>query len=149
MANANIERFDLLVSAYWYSHEKYLLLPYLYQQLATDNRFQVAFGAYHCKVITFETHHGHTMTIHGSANMRSSRNIEQVMVEVDNRELHDFNAGAIQGVCTKYGTINHSMKPMTRTETRDWFNQAKGGKENGQTQSSAIRIRQHGARRRR
>ena len=150
MAQANIERFDLLVSAYWYSHEKYQLLPYLYQQLAGDNRFQVAFGAYHCKLIALETHHGHTMVIHGSANMRSSTNVEQIMVEVDNRELYDFNAGMIQDICKKYGTIDHAMKPMTRLETRHWFDSIhKGGKNHDETEPAAVRVREHGSRRRR
>lgn len=149
MAQANIERFDLIVSAYFYSHEKFLLVPYLYQQLGNDPRFQVAFGAYHCKVITFETHHGHTMTIHGSANMRSSTNIEQVMIEVDDRPLHDFNCSQIQQICDRYGTINHNMAPMTRTETRAWFDQMKGGKAHDETQPADVRLRIHPGRRQR
>lgn len=121
MQQANIEQFDLLVSAYWYSHEKWGLVPYLYQQLAGDDRFQVAFGAYHCKIITLETHRGNTITIHGSANMRSSTNVEQVMVEVNDRDLHEFNLRIIRDVTGKYGTLNHDMEPMTRMETRLWF----------------------------
>ena len=146
MAQANIERFDLLVSAYFYSHEKWDLVPYLYKQLGNDNRFQVAFGAYHLKVITLETHSGHTLTIHGSANMRSSTNVEQIMVEVNDRSLHDFNAGLIRDICDRYGTINHNMEPMTRTETSAWWNQTKGGTTH-ETEPAAVRIRKHPSRR--
>ena len=121
LAQGNIERFNLVCSAYFYSHYKFDLIPYLYQQLGNDQRVQIAFGAYHMKIITLETHHGNTLTIHGSANMRSSANVEQIMVEPNNRELHDFNARMITDICDKYGTINHEAKAMTRTETSQWF----------------------------
>lgn len=150
MDQANIERFNLIVSAYWYSHEKFTLVPHLYEALAGDNRFQVAFGAYHCKLIALETHHGHSMVIHGSANMRSSFNIEQVMIEVDDRPLYDFNAAMIADICSRYGTVNHNMEPMTRTETREWFDSVHEGRtQHVKTKPAAPRIREHGARRRR
>lgn len=150
LAQGNIEKFNLVCSAYFYSHYKFDMVPYLYQQLANDPRVQIAFGAYHMKIITLETHHGNTLTIHGSANMRSSMNIEQMMFEPNNRELHEFNARMIGDICNKYGTINHNAEPMTRTETRQWFNQMKEGSgENGQTKSSAIRLREHKGKERR
>lgn len=103
-----VERLYLLVSGYFYSHEKYNLIPYLYDHLDVGDKTQIAFGNYHCKIITMETVPGHTITIHGSANLRSSNSIEQVMVEVDQRDLHDFNAGIIRELCDKYGTIDHT-----------------------------------------
>lgn len=129
LAQANIEKFNLVCSAYFYSHYKYDLVPYMYQQLGNDPRVQIAFGAYHMKIITLTTHHGHTLTIHGSANMRSSTNVEQMMVEPNNQELHDFNARMIADICDRYGTINHNMAPMTRTETRQWFDRMKEGRD--------------------
>ena len=144
LAQGNIERFNLVCSAYFYSHYKFDMIPYLYQQIGNDPRVQVAFGAYHQKIITLETHHGNTLTIHGSANMRSSMNVEQVMVEPNNRELHDFNAHLIAEICDRYGTINHEAKPMTRAETREWFNRMRERSEkNDQTQPAASRVRQH------
>lgn len=138
LAQGNIEKFNLVCSAYFYSHYKFDLVPYLYQQLGNDPRVQIAFGAYHMKIMTLETHHGNTLTIHGSANMRSSTNIEQIMVEPNDRELHEFNARMIADICDKYGTINHNAEPMTRTETRQWFDEMKGEKKHG--------IREHKAR---
>ena len=129
LSQANIEKFNLVCSAYFYSHYKYDLVPYLYQQIGNDPRVQIAFGAYHMKIITLTTHHGNTLTIHGSANMRSSTNIEQMMVEPNNPELHDFNARMIADICDRYGTINHNMEPMTRTETRQWFDKMKEGRD--------------------
>lgn len=104
-----LERLVLVLSGYQYSHEKYGLVPYLYQELddGTD-RVQVAFGGWHAKIITMETVLGHTITIHGSANMRSSNSIEQIMVEVDARDLHDFNTQIMEGIAERFGTINHA-----------------------------------------
>lgn len=102
-----LERLVLVLSGYQYSHEKYDLVPYMYQELDDPrNRVQVAFGEWHCKIITLETVHGHTITIHGSANLRSSHSVEQIMIEVDDRELHDFNAAIMERIAGKFGTIN-------------------------------------------
>lgn len=109
-----LERLVLVLSGYQYSHEKYNLVPYMYEQLDDgSNRFDVAFGGWHAKIITLETIHGHTITIHGSANLRSSNSIEQIMVEVDDRELHDFNAQIMERIVRKFGTINHDA-PFSR-----------------------------------
>lgn len=106
---AELERLVLVFSGYQYSHEKYSLVPYMYQELDDpNNRVQIAFGRWHAKIMTMETVYGHTITIHGSANMRSSSSIEQVMVEVDDRELHDFNAAIMEDITARFGTINHS-----------------------------------------
>lgn len=129
LAQGNIERLNLVCSAYFYSHYKYDMIPYLYQQLGNDPRVQIAFGAYHMKIITLETHHGNTLTIHGSANARSSMNIEQIMVEPNNRELHDFNAKMIAEICDNYGTINKDAAIMTRAETRQWFENMREGRD--------------------
>lgn len=102
-----LERLVLVFSGYQYSHEKYNLVPYMYQELDDPrNRVDIAFGRWHAKLITIETVHGHTITVHGSANLRSSNSIEQIMVEVDNRELHKFNADIMEDVVSRFGTIN-------------------------------------------
>ena len=102
-----LERVCLVLSGWTYSHYKYDLVPYLYGELDDEkNRFQVAFGRWHAKIIDIETVTGHTVTIHGSANLSSNASIEQIMVEVDNRELHDFNVKMIDAICQRFGTIN-------------------------------------------
>ena len=121
LRQGNLEKLNLVCSAYFYSHYKFDMVPYLYQQIGNDPRVQIAFGAYHMKVITLETHHGNTLTIHGSANMRSSMNIEQMMFEPNNPELYDFNTRMIADICDNYGTINHQAQPLTRAETWRWF----------------------------
>ena len=104
-----LEKIVMVISGYQYSHEKYNLIPYLYQELDDpSNRFQVVFGSWHNKIICIETVHGHHIIIHGSANMRSSNSIEQLMVEVDDHDLYQFNADLIDNIADKFGTINHS-----------------------------------------
>lgn len=103
-----LERLVLVLSGYQYSHEKYGLVPYMYQELDDGSpRFDAAFGGWHAKIITMETVTGHSITIHGSANLRSSSSIEQIMIEVDDWELHDYNAGVMEGIVRQFGTVNH------------------------------------------
>ena len=103
-----LEKLTIVLSGYFYSHEKYGLVPYMYQELDDDtNKVQIAFGGYHAKVIAIETAYGNTLTIHGSANLRSSNSIEQVMVE-RGRDIYEFNAAIIEEIASKFGTINHN-----------------------------------------
>lgn len=107
----DLQRLVLILSGFQYSHRKYDLIPYMYRELDDpSDRVQIAFGRYHCKIITMETVHGHTITIHGSANICACGSIEQIMVEVDNRELHDFNAAIMDDIAAKFGTINYGVK---------------------------------------
>ena len=106
-----LERVVLVFSAFQYSHQKYGMVPYLYRELDDEkNRVQIVFGRWHAKIITMETVLGHTITIHGSANLCSSNCIEQIATEIDNRELHDFNAGLMDRVAERFGTINHEAE---------------------------------------
>lgn len=105
-----VEDMRLLISGYFYSHEKFGLVPYLYDQLDVDEKLQVAFGNYHQKIIAIETQSGNTIVLHGSANLRSSSSIEQVMCEVNNAELYDFVAAYIKHQTEAYKTINHGVK---------------------------------------
>lgn len=116
---SGMERLYMLVSGYYYSHEKFNMVPYMYEHLDVGDKTQIAFGNYHGKIICIETQHGHTITIHGSANMRSSNNFEQVCVEVDQRDIFDFNAGIIREVCEKYGTINY-LRPHRERDGETW-----------------------------
>lgn len=106
----DLKKLVLVISGYQYSHEKFNLVPYMYDELddGTD-RVQIAFGGYHAKIIAIETVLGNTLVIHGSANLRSSNSIEQIMVE-QSRELFDFNAGIMDGIAERFGTINHKAE---------------------------------------
>lgn len=117
-----LEGITLVLSGWMYSKYKYDLIPYLYQELDDPSgRVQVAFGRWHAKIIDIETVTGHTITIHGSANLSSNNSIEQIMVEIDNRELHGFNAAMMDRIAQCFGTINagaaySKLKPIPGQE---------------------------------
>ena len=104
-----LEQLTILLSGYFYSHEKERLIPYMYEHLDVGEITQVAFSNYHCKIIAVETFPGHFFTIHGSANMRSSNSVEQIMVE-EGEELYRFNADIMDEQARLYGTIDHTVE---------------------------------------
>lgn len=132
MSTGMIERFDLLLSGYFYSHEKYKIIPLIYEKLDKGDEFNVAYGPYHTKVMCIRTYRDHLLTIHGSANARSSNNIEQVMIEVGDEELYAFNAAQIHELVSKYGTVNHKARQQTRAQVREYFAKLKKSKEGKQ-----------------
>lgn len=104
-----LESMDILLSAYFYSHERGGLVPYLYERLDNGDVLQVAFASMHTKIVTIETVKGNKLVMHGSANMRSSRNVEQIAVEADDG-LYDFIDERTRRIMEAYGTINKGVK---------------------------------------
>lgn len=104
-----IESLNLIVSDYFYSHERNSLVPYIREKLDVENRFQFAAAGTHCKLIMFETHKGAKVVIHGSANLRSSSNIEHMTIE-ENPDLYDFTMEVHRAILDKYKTINKSVR---------------------------------------
>lgn len=80
-----LEALRIICGGYFWAHEHKPggVIPYLYQELDQGDVLDVAFAAIHTKIISIETTRGNHIVMHGSANMRSSRSIEQVMVECD------------------------------------------------------------------
>lgn len=104
-----IENLNLIVSDYFYSHERHSLVPYIRERLDKGDRFQLAAAGTHCKISMFETHKGAKVVIHGSANLRSSSNIEHITIE-ENPELYDFIMEVHRTILDKYKTINKSVR---------------------------------------
>jgi len=104
-----VQELNLIVSAYFYSHERYNLIDYAYKNLDIDDKFQLAVAGTHCKTCIFVTNSGTKVVIHGSANLRSSSNIEQIMIEC-NDDLYDFNYDYQQSIIRKYKTINKPIR---------------------------------------
>ncbi|GAA4338588.1 hypothetical protein GCM10023149_48660 [Mucilaginibacter gynuensis] len=110
LVNGNfVDELNLIVSDYFYSHERYNLIEYLYQELDKDDKFQLAVAGTHCKICIFETHCDKKILIHGSANLRSSSNIEQFVIE-ENELLYDFNFDYQQSIVEKFKTINKPVR---------------------------------------
>lgn len=114
LESGHISRLNLIISAGQHSHELHGLVPYLLEQLDTENRFQYAAAGTHCKLCLFETLQGNKLVMHGSANLRSSGNIEQFVLE-ENPALYDFNHAYQQRILARYGVINHG-KPLRGTK---------------------------------
>ena len=106
-----VDSLDLIVSAYFYAHErgKGGLIPYLHKTLDKDNSLQIAVAGIHTKVVTFETDGGKCITMHGSANLRSSRCVEQVMIE-EGRELFQFFTDMNESILKQYSTIKKEVR---------------------------------------
>lgn len=104
-----VDELNLIVSAYFYSHERNSLIPYIYQELDIDNKFQLAVAGIHTKTCHFETAGGKKIVIHGSANMRSSGNIEQFTIE-ENEELYWFYDDIYNDIINRYSTIRKPIR---------------------------------------
>ena len=127
------------MSAYFYSHEKYTIIPYLIDKLDLEIEdengewqpcFQVGYFNMHAKIMCLELMDGTKLTIHGSSNLRSSSCIEQLTAETD-PEIFDFNVGIIRQFMERYYTINHTfgagrrIRPLRNVITKDILRKAR------------------------
>ncbi len=104
-----IKELNLTVSDYFYAHERKDLIPYIHRELDIDNRFQLVVSGNHTKTVVAKLTNGIHLVIHGSANLRSSGNIEQIMIQ-DSKEIYDFVTGTNDRVIEKFKTINKSVR---------------------------------------
>jgi len=105
MDNGYIEQLDIIISALFYGHERWKVIPMTYEMLDTYGRFQLSVVGHHMKVCIFETDEGEHIVISGSANLRSSGSIEQFTIE-ESEELYNFYLQSFEGVIKEYKTIN-------------------------------------------
>lgn len=106
--NGYVQKLNLIVSHYFFSHERSLLIPYIYDKLDIDNKFQLVVMRTHCKIVLIDSYEGYKFVFHGSANLRSSGNIEQLMIE-ENEELYDFNYDYQKNIIKRYYTIKKEV----------------------------------------
>ena len=107
-----VERLDVVLSDYWYAHERKKggLVGYLFDEWDLPGlELHVAFCRNHAKVWTVETRSGNALTVQGSANLRSSDNIEQLHISPD-KGLHDFCAGYIRGLVEEYDVVRQERR---------------------------------------
>ena len=128
-----VERLDLVLSDYWYSHEchKGGLVGYLFDELDLEGlELRVAFAGVHCKLVTIETLRGNTLTMHGSANLRSSGNVEQLHISPD-RGLFEFCEGMTHRILDAYDVVNQDNRKRKRSvrRARLWQAVAKAAEE--------------------
>jgi len=121
-----LDKLNILASAEFYGHEngKELgaqttkLIPYTYEELNGHNQcaFQLGFCDTHMKIVNIETHCGMLVTIHGSANLRSSGNVEHFSIECD-EEMHEFNKEIFDALLNKCATIKKPLRKSAMWET--------------------------------
>lgn len=111
MRTRHILRLDLIVSDYFFSHERRGLIPYLHERLGGQGhgRFRLAVCSTHMKTVTMTTAGGRRVAIHGSANLRSSGNIEQFTMEI-NPALCDFYDRTTDAVMERYEATGRSVR---------------------------------------
>lgn len=119
-----VDELNIIISDYFFSHERKNLIEYMYEELDKDNKFQLAVAGTHCKTVIIETHCGLKIVCHGSANLRSSGNIEQLQIE-ENESLFDFNDEYQNSIIDKYKTINKAVR------SKPLWNAVKGDKNHG------------------
>lgn len=101
-----VESLGIVLSDYWYAHERNGLVPYLFKELDVEGmELRVGFAGVHCKTWTVETRNGHHLTVEGSANLRSSRNIEQVHISPD-EGLYRFVTDFTDKIIGIYDVVN-------------------------------------------
>lgn len=109
MAGGYIEELNLILSVYFYGNEHFRLIPYIYRRLDFGDKFQLAVASIHTKTAQFETLGGRKIVMHGSANLRSSGNVEQFTIE-ENPELYDFYDEYLGRIIDKYATIKKPIR---------------------------------------
>lgn len=101
---------SLVVSDFWFAHERRSAggVPYIIATLGGEN-FSFAAAGLHTKITLIKTDCGKHLVIHGSANLRSSRNLEQFVIE-NNRELYEFNHRWISRLVENFSATSKSER---------------------------------------
>lgn len=109
MEKGFIQQLDMLLSIYFYGNERFQLIPYIHKKLDREDRFQLAIAGIHTKIVQFLTSDGQKIVISGSANLRSSGNVEQFTIE-GNPVLYDFYEDCFGKVMERFGTIKKDIR---------------------------------------
>ena len=110
----HIKKINLILSIYFWAHEGKKKMRYLYQKLDIGDRLQVAVCRSHSKMTLIETNRGAKIVMHGSANLRSSDNIEQFRLEFDDG-MYDFAYNYQMALVKTFKTI---QKPLTTKQAK-------------------------------
>lgn len=104
-----LKQLNLIVSHYYFATERRDLMPYIYDKLDVNDILQLAVASVHTKIAMIRTTCGKKITIHGSANLRTSSNIEQIVIE-HSADLFDFCATVHHNIIAMHKTINKPIR---------------------------------------
>jgi hypothetical protein len=96
----------LIISDYFFAHERTQGVEDIIQHLAGDDFF-LAVAGIHTKITLIRTECGMNLVIGGSANLRSSMNIEQITIDND-QTLYDFHREWMAKILNEYH-VQHQM----------------------------------------
>lgn len=102
----------LIVSDFWYCHERRRVggVPYIESTLCqAGESFDLAAAGLHTKITCIKTDCGRHLILHGSANLRSSRNIEQLTIDND-PDLYHFHTTWQKHLIANFRTTNNSLR---------------------------------------
>jgi hypothetical protein len=140
-----IDSLDLVLSDYFFSHERNNLVRYALKKLDHNDAFQIGIAGSHTKICLFESDGGKKFVIHGSANLRSSGCTEQISIE-ENPELYDFHKEYHNKIINEYSVINKSIRreQLWRViATRERDQEAGKAKRHPQAKETAVtKVRQ-------
>ena len=105
-----VDKLNLIVSHYFFGHERHEhgMINYIYDNLDIDNKFQLVVCRSHTKINLLKLYNGMRIIIHGSSNLRSSGNVEQIVIE-ENEELFDFIYDYEKNDIKRYNLINKGV----------------------------------------
>lgn len=107
LAGDYLKSLNIIVSDYFWSHNRQNA-PYIYNKLDINNMFQLAVSGTHTKVTLIKIG-DKKIVVTGSANLRSSRSIEEITVQA-NAELYDFHMEWHQEILREYATIKKAVR---------------------------------------
>ena len=101
---------NLIVSDFWYAHERYKGggIEYI-NQLMEGFNFSLSVAGLHTKIILIKTECGKHLVLHGSANLRSSRNLEQLSAE-NSKDLYEFNRTWMSKLVAQFKVSRKSLR---------------------------------------
>jgi hypothetical protein len=104
MEIGKVEKLDLITSEYFFSHHRNGLIKQTYETFLENENFQLAVTRSHCKTTLIKTKCGKHIVIHGSSNLRSCKNTEQLHIQ-NCVESYNFFKQYNDKIISKYKTI--------------------------------------------
>ena len=102
------EKLTIMISNYFYSHERGNLMKHLVDELDFEDRTDVIVNRNHTKIVLMKIEDLY-IVISGSANLRSSASLEQIIIQED-KVLYEYYKDWFVDQLGKYGIINHSIE---------------------------------------
>ena len=105
-----LKNINLITSEFFYSHYRHRTVKYTYDMLLDYPGFQLGVTRSHCKMTAIKTGCGKYFVFHGSSNLRSCKNAEQIHLQ-QSKELYNF----VEDYCKK---IIKTFKTIDRDENK-------------------------------